>query len=124
MSSTQDETVYKFTATDPLGRVVLLKQNTFDLHIIAEGNRPEFEGQEDKIKRIIENPTIIIKDPMENRERFYDIIQLDTTNKIKPVMVVVDFSTDQGDIVTAMRKSSMSDTDERGVVYARSAKRD
>lgn len=124
MSSTQDETVYKFTATDPLGRVVLLKQNTFDLHIIAEGNRPEFEGQEDKIKRIIENPTIIIKDPMENRERFYDIIQLDTTSKIKPVMVVVDFSTDQGDIVTAMRKSSMSDTDERGVVYARSAKRD
>lgn len=115
-----NSTEIKFSTTDPMGRIVVMKSSTFDGHIIGDNNRVEFIGQEDKLKRIIENPTIIIKDPKENRERYYDIIQLDSTTKIKPIMVVVEHSTEQSEVVTAIRKSSMTDTNERGVVYARS----
>ncbi len=120
MNSSSTSTPLKFTATDPLGRIVVLKESTFDIHIVGEGNRIEFVGQEDKLKRIIERPAIIVNDPMDNRERYYDIISLDTTTGIKPIMVVVDHSTEQGDVVTAVRKSRMSDSNERGVVYERS----
>lgn len=119
MSETSSNAPNVFTTTDPLGRVVVMKESTFTFHILGDGNRAEFKGQEEKLKKVIENPAIIVKDPMDTRERYYDIISLSTTNKIKPVMIVVDHSTEQGDVVTAMRKSSMTDFTERGVVYER-----
>ncbi|SFA56113.1 hypothetical protein SAMN05192569_10697 [Parageobacillus thermantarcticus] len=111
---------YIFTTTDPLGRMVALKQTTWNMHVIdGDHYRPEFIGQEETIKGIIEDPKFIVKDPIENRERYYDIVHLTSNNKIKPVMVVVDHSTDIGDVCTIFSISRMRETGERGIIYVR-----
>jgi hypothetical protein len=112
-----NDNAYIFITTDPLGRKITLKSTTWDYHII--NRRPELIGQENVIKSIIEDPKFILPDPEENRERYYDIVHLTSMGKIKPVMVVVEHINETGDICTAMVKSTMKDTTERGIIYER-----
>lgn len=109
-----------FSTVDSCNRIVNLKTSTWDMHIINGDNyRPEFIGQEKMIESIIKAPSIILPDPIPKRERYYDLVYNTNTGKIKPVLVVVDHSTIPGDVVTAMTKSTMKDSDERGVIYVR-----
>lgn len=110
-----------FTTTDPLGRMVQLKQTTWDGHIVGgDHNRVELVGQENVIRGIIEDPSYIVPDPSSaSKQRYYDLRHLSTNNKIKPIMVVVDHSTSTGDVCTALVISRMTDTGERGITYVR-----
>lgn len=110
-----------FAATDPLGRSVILKQTTWNMHIINGDNyRPELEGQEVKIKDVVEDPKFIVEDPIDNRERYYDLVYLTSINQFKPVMVVVDHSHSTGDICTVFVQSRLrNEPGERGIIYER-----
>ena len=110
-----------FVTVDSINRPVELKISTWEIHVIDGDNlRPEFKGQEELIKNIISDPGVIVPDPMENRERYYDLVYNSTSGKIKTVMIVVDHSTVPGDVVTIMSKSTVKESDERGVIYVRS----
>jgi hypothetical protein len=114
---------YIFKTTDPLGRNVTLKSSTWNIHVIEGDNyRPEFVEQEETIKGVIEDPKFIVNDPIENRERYYDIVHLTSVDKIKPVMIAVDHSSDTGDVCTVFAQSRMKETGERGIVYVRPSK--
>lgn len=118
--SVEDKSNQIFSTTDPLGRQVVLKSSTWNMHIIDGDNlRPELEGQEENIKTVIEDPKFIIPDPIENRERYIDIIHFTSTDKIKPVMIVVDHSSNTGDVCTVFPQSRMRDTAKEGFIYVR-----
>ncbi|HFJ9435818.1 TPA: hypothetical protein ACGC1O_005168 [Bacillus cereus] len=112
-----------FTTTDPLGRTITLKDSTWNRHVIdGDHQRPELKEQEELVKGVLEDPKFIVKDEMENRERYYDIVHLTSTNKIKPLMIAVDHSSSTGDVCTVFVQSRMRETGERGVIYVRPKK--
>lgn len=112
-----------FSTLDPLGRSVVLKGSTWNIHVIDGDNyRPEFLGEEDTVQAIIEDPKIIVKDPKPNRERYYDLVYLQGIDKIKPMMVVVEHSKQVSDVCTVFLKSTIKDTSEGGIVYVRPRK--
>lgn len=120
LAPSTDETLI-FKTTDPMGRTVQMKRSTWEQHIVGgDHDRKEFLGQEKLIEQVISDPVLIINDPIEKRERYYDLALLNTIGKIKPIMVIVDHSHETGDVVTSVIKSTLKDTVERGVVYDRS----
>ncbi|MBA4601868.1 hypothetical protein [Thermoactinomyces mirandus] len=114
-----------FTATDPINRTVILKQTTWDMHIIDGDNyRLELKDQEETVKDVVEDPKFIIRDPIDNRERYYDLVYLSSINKIKPLLVVVDHLYSTGDICTIFVQSRLRDEPgEREIIYERPKKR-
>jgi hypothetical protein len=110
-----------FTTTDPMGRMVKLKQSTWDMHVVnGDHQRIEFIGQEQLVKDVISDPTFIVPDAeIGTRERYYDLAYFSNTGKLRPVMVVVDHDMDTGDVCTLFTQSRMRETGERGIVYAR-----
>lgn len=103
-NSTAEAPILVFSTTDPLGNTVQLKTSTWNMHVLdGDHYRPEFIGQEEVIKRVIEDPQFIIPDVKENRQRYYGLVHLTTNNKIKPVKVVVDHSTSPSDICTVFQ---------------------
>lgn len=121
ISAHTPETPLIFTTTDPMGRTVQLKQSTWEMHVIGgDHNRKELIGQEKVVEAIIANPKYIVPDvDNETRERYYDLAYLSSINKIKPVMVVVDYANSTGDVCTIFVQSRMRETGERGIVYER-----
>jgi hypothetical protein len=113
---------YIFNTTDPLGREVKLKTTTWHYHVLEENERHELSGQEEEVEKVIQNPYFILPDKtFETRQNYIDVVNLDTSDKLKSLFVSVDYNnSDYGDIVTVIAKSSVRESTERGVIYERS----
>ncbi|OEF99399.1 hypothetical protein BHF71_02100 [Vulcanibacillus modesticaldus] len=129
MENKYGENEYIFTTTDPIGREIRLKSSTFYKHITGgDHERTEFIGEEETIKKVIEDPKYILPDdPFDSsntRERYIDLIDLRSFNTLKVLVVIVDHGTnDYGDIVTIMAKSRLNqESIKGGAVYVRTNK--
>jgi len=63
--------MYLFETTDPLGRVVRMKENTLGIHVVAERNRSEFDGRVDVIQKTVEEPHLIVQSSKDPRADVY-----------------------------------------------------
>lgn len=116
---------YIFITQDPHGREVRLKSSTWDMHVTGgDHNRTEFDGEEETVKKIIEDPYYIIDnkpdDPDSTRQKYLDFVVLDAFENIKNVTVVVDHEKEEySDVVTVMAKSRVNDSTKGGAYYVR-----
>ena len=90
----------RWSITDPLGNKIVLKNSTFDEHII--GDHCDKDGEfrkmlEPSAQLVLASPSAIIKDG--TRKIYYDLIALEQRPeiKIRILKVVVE---DNGEIVT------------------------
>ena len=87
----------RWKVTDPLGNEVILKESTFQEHILGDHQMEDAECRkiaEVQAKAVIQNPQLIIKDEEDkNRHIFYKIILMPYDGLKKRLMalrVVVD----------------------------------
>jgi hypothetical protein len=52
--------VYIFETTDPLGRTIRLRQDTWEQHIIIDRGRNDFTGHVEVVKHTVEQPHYIV----------------------------------------------------------------
>nr|WP_231428482.1 hypothetical protein [Bacillus sp. (in: firmicutes)] len=131
-SSSISNTEYKFVTTDPLGKEVRLKSSTWDNHITGGDHpeRSELLNQEEVIKSVIEDPKFIFHDHTtpqgHERYKYFDVVELSTTSKLKFLRVVVEFDKDHtstGHVVTTIAQSRISQSTEGGAYYVRPKRR-
>jgi len=108
-----------WTANDPLGKTIQLKESTFNEHIINENNRTEFIGKENLLKQIIERPRFILPDKTykDSRYVYCDLQYMDTLNGVFFIDVVVDYSTYPNDLVTAISCRTIPRLETRRIIY-------
>lgn len=63
--------MYLFDTSDPNGRRVVLRQSTFQKHILDERNRQEFAGYVEAIRLTIEKPHLIKPSSLAPRANVY-----------------------------------------------------
>ncbi len=86
-----------FVVEDPLGRKIRLTKKRFEEHIKAEHH--DFVGEEDRLKRAVENPDLIEK--VENNRRLY--YQKWGKLLLRVVVRIETNRSDRGHVVTAYR---------------------
>ena len=117
-----------FSSSDPLHRVIVLKEGTWRSKILDK--HPEVEEYLDVYKSLIANPYYIVRDLVESepgkrvphttREEYVDFIPSKTDSKIILVKTVVDHVSNPGEVVTAFISSKLCITTEGGIIYVRS----
>ncbi|HBC94324.1 MAG TPA: hypothetical protein DCZ10_15855 [Pelotomaculum sp.] len=109
-----------FTTKDPLGRNVVLKASTWNVHIVKGHN--EMYKQENLVRKVIERPAFILKDrDSDDRDNYFDLCHHPKNGSLSILKVVVEFSDSTGDVVTAypIKNTITQATTVRGVVYER-----
>lgn len=127
MEKTNKSIDYVFSAIDPMGREVRLKETTWKIHVTGEDNyRKELIGQESLIERVISDPAVILSDdyadPSNTKERYVDIVVLPECSSIRSLVVIVDHSNGKyGDIATVIAKKKLQqESTKGGAIYVRS----
>lgn len=112
-----------FEVGDPLNRLVVLRKKTWNIHIIPY--HTEVYGREEFIKKVISDPSYIIKDKdYVNRENYFELCNLPNDGSLSIIKIVVQFDENNtGDVVTAYANKSLltQATTGRGVVYVRNS---
>ena len=103
-----------------LGYKTRLKDSTWNDHIIGEGNRTELLGQEERVKKTIENPHYITQGDVGGKTR-YNFIRstrlpsLNSFSYLKVVTESIDYNTH--DIVTAIVQSKLKPKEGEEIIY-------
>lgn len=117
---TNDPRVIFDDVKNHLGYTTRLKDSTWNGHIIGEGNRSELLGQEDKIKKTIEDPQYVTVGEVSGKTR-YNFIRstklpnISTFSYLKVVTESIDDNTH--DIVTAIVQSRMKTKEGGDIIY-------
>ena len=104
----------RWKVVDPLGNEIILKESTFQEHILGDHQMTDSEYRkrlENHVKNIIQNPQLIIEEKHKNnRHIFYKIILMphdDVMKKLITLKVVVDTDRNPHQIVTWMIQSKL-----------------
>lgn len=109
-----------FTTKDPLGRDVVLRAKTWNVHII--NRHTEMQKQESLVKKTIEHPKFILPDiHSDTRQNYFEICHFPVHGCLSLLKVVVDFSASTGDVITAypIMSTQAKAITKRGVIYER-----
>lgn len=112
----------RWNVTDPQGRQVILKQSTYEKHIIDD-HKPEDSAFRRKIelqaKKTITNPQLIIA--KEQRHEYHRLARVsfkEDIEKLKHINVIVDADRDPNEVVTFIASSNVHGTLETGsIIY-------
>lgn len=145
--SQEINTSIKVSVTDPLGRNVVVKEETWENKILNRaginknkrfGNsHPEMEELWDEVVNSLESPVYILQDtklvgydeegneiwePSENREHYIGFYFSKTDNKLRAIKSVVEHTVNGGDLVTTHKYYPNRISKEAGVIYDASKK--
>lgn len=112
----------RWKAIDPQGRQVVLKQSTYEKHIIADHMKEDASFRlkiEVQAKKAISNPQMIVA--KEQRHEYHRIARVpfeENIEKLKHINVIVDADRDPNEVVTFIASSNLRGTVETGsVIY-------
>ena len=122
MMSNNESNEIRWEVANPQGRPVILKQSTYENHIISD-HRPEDAAFRLKIElqaqKAISNPQFIIA--KEKRHEYHRIVRVpfeENKEKLKHMKVIVDADRDPNEVVTFIAPSNLRCTLETGsVIY-------
>lgn len=110
----------RWEVTNPLGERVVLKQSTYEKHIVND-HSPRDAMYRQKIElqaqKAIINPQLIIA--KEQRHEYHKIVRVphtDNVDKIKHINVIVDADRTPNEVVTFIVSSSLRGTVEAGAI--------
>lgn len=112
----------RWKVTDPQDRQVVLRQSTYENHIIDDHEQKDAAFRlkmENQAKKTVTNPQIIIAKNQRNEyHRMARVPFEEGIEKLKHVKVVVDADRDPNEVVTFIASSKVNDTLEAGsVIY-------
>jgi hypothetical protein len=111
-----------WTANDPRGNTVILRQDTLDVHILSESKTDKDIFQRRSIvadaKKVVENPRYITQDKDYNinkRENYTDFLSIEGRSGITCLSVVVETDRNPREVVTIIPKRKIGG--EGNIVY-------
>lgn len=112
----------RWKETDPQGRTVILKQSTYEKHIIADHEQKDASFRrkiEFQVRKTITNPQLIVA--KKQRHEYHKIARIpyeEDKEKLKHINVIVDADRDPNEVVTFIASSSVRGTLETGsIIY-------
>lgn len=119
-----DEVDIRWSVIDPQERQVILKESTYEMHILNdhdERDRKQREVLEEKAKSVVENPRFIFRDKNEElRLKYLDLIDIPEAGirKIRALTVIVDESREPCEIITWIPQNRLKERiSEEEVIY-------
>ena len=106
---------YLFDVHDPLGRRIVLSQETWVRHVLREGKHPELDGYVEAVRLTIERPHVVWPSGRSNTSQVYFRLGAVPAHPGLYVKVPVSFKLDPGTVSTAqLQEDAVQGTDPRG----------
>lgn len=120
----ENDTSIRWSAVNPYNHLVVLKQDTYEYHVIddhAEKDAEQRAAIEKHTRCLIEQPRYIYQDNVrDTRYKYFDtiLIKTDTGVKMKGLMAVIETDCNPHEVVTWMPQSKLKEEIPEGkVVY-------
>ena len=112
----------RWIVTDPLGNDIILKEQTFTEHIQDDHQVKDSANRaavEEQVKYTIQCPRFIIKNGIEGRFKYLDLVDIIEGDiiKIKTLTVVVDYNNSNAVVTWMIKRSINYSTDEGEIIY-------
>ena len=114
----------RWKVTDPLGNEVVLYELTFVKHVRADHATKDAENRaaiEEQVKYTIKSPRFIIKDKIDGRIKYLDLVDVPEINikRYRTLAIIVDTNINPNKIITWFARRAINEDAEESIYDAR-----